>query len=110
MVVMHGLFDLKQGYNEHDFKHAFNELGEHLRECHLLASWRFMRHVEHDGYNADYPGMKFYISMEFVDQKQSLDCWAYVADNREPVKSVHYVVNSMVKNTIFFLSEDININ
>lgn len=107
MVVMHGLFDLKEKYNEHEFKQAVDNFAAHLQQMNMLSAWRFMRRTPHPGYDARPPAKNFYVSVEFIDLPQSQECWAYVENNQEPLRSFHRAVNSKVKNTIFFLCEDV---
>ena len=52
MIIMQGLF------------HLFSE---HLKDLDMVVSWRFMRHQEHEGYNAREPSTQYYVSVEFAD-------------------------------------------
>ncbi len=107
MFVLHGLFELKDGYGETDFRHAFDAFASHLQEQSLLRKWRFMRQEDHAGYNRRPPAKPFYIAMEFTDRAQSEACWDYVEKDEEPLKSLHRAMNRQVTNTSFFLCADV---
>jgi len=106
VIVMHGLFDLKDGVQEDTFRHSFVEFSEHLLEIRRLASYRFMRHQAHEGFNTREPSAQYYVSMEFLDMNQAEECWALIEDSSEPLKSLHDAVISKVVNFEFFLSSD----
>ena len=107
MIVLHGLFELKDGYLERDFRDAFDAFAQHLRDQSLLVEWRFMRQEEHEGYNRRPPETPHYIAMEFTDRTQSEACWDYVEKDEEPLKSLHRAMNRQVTNTRFFLCSDV---
>ena len=103
---MHGLFDLNDGVKEGEFRQSFEALSEHLKDVRMAIGSRFMRHQAHEGYNARPPLTRYYISIEFSDMVQAQQCWDYVQEGREPLKSLHGAVFSTVSNTTFFLSSD----
>jgi len=104
---MHGLFDLKEGRTEGDFRRAFDLFSEHLKNLDMVVSWRFMRHQEHEGYNAREPSTQYYVSVEFADMHRAEQSWAYIEKNDEPMKSLHDAVLSKIQDTVFFLSTDV---
>ena len=107
MIIMHGLFDLKEGRTEGDFRRAFDLFSEHLKDLDMVVSWRFMRHQEHEGYNAREPSTQYYVSVEFADMHRAEQSWAYIEKNDEPMKSLHDAVLSKIQDTVFFLSADV---
>ena len=107
MIIMHGLFDLKEGRTEGDFRRAFDLFSEHLKNLDMVVSWRFMRHQEHEGYNAREPSTQYYVSVEFADMHRAEQSWAYIEKNDEPMKSLHDAVLSKIQDTVFFLSTDV---
>ncbi len=107
MIIMHGLFDLKEGRAEGDFRRAFDLFSEHLKNLDMVVSWRFMRHQEHEGYNAREPSTQYYVSVEFADMHRAEQSWAYIEKNDEPMKSLHDAVLSKIQDTVFFLSADV---
>jgi hypothetical protein len=104
MVVMHGLFDLQNGVEEHQFKRSFEAFSDALRDLELIVESRFMRHQEHDGYNADAPRTKYYVNVDFTDMVQAERCWTWIEDKSEPVQTLHQAVFSKVDNASFFLT------
>ena len=106
MIVMHGLFDLKDGVKEEEFRQSFALFSEHLKDIRMVIDWRFMRHQAHEGYNAHPPSTDYYVSIEFSDMEHAERCWAYIEEKDEPLKSLHGAVFSKVQNTSFFLSSD----
>ncbi|WP_282604406.1 DUF6614 family protein [Pelagibius sp. Alg239-R121] len=107
MIVMHGLFGLKDDCDEVQFRDSFDAFSGHLKQLNLLITWRFMRQEPHDGYNRRPPEAPYYVSMEFLDNDQAEACWAYVEQDEEPLKSLHRAMNRQVQNTQFFLSSDV---
>lgn len=107
MIVMHGLFDIKDGIDEAAFHAAFAAFGEHLKERGLATSWRMMRRQEHAGYDNGPPQTRYYLSVEFEDTGQSGRCWSYVEEDAEPLRSLHRNMNSKVHNARFFLCSDV---
>ena len=107
MIIMHGLFDLKEGLKEGDFRQVFDRFSEHLKDLGMVVSWRFMRHQEHEGFNAREPSTQYYVSVEFADMHHAEQSWAYIEKNDEPMKTLHDAVLSKIQNTVFFLSADI---
>jgi len=107
MILMHGLFDLKDGVEEGEFCQDFELFSNHLRDVRLVVGGRFMRHQAHDGYNAREPSTEYYVSVEFVDMDQAEACWDYVEKNDEPLKTLHGAVFSKIRNSAFFLSSDV---
>jgi hypothetical protein len=107
MIIMHGLFDLKDGEQEEEFRQSFDQFSEYLIDLRMVVSGRFMRHQEHDGYNARAPLTQYYVSVEFADMHQAEECWALIEAAAEPLKSLHNAVFSTIENTVFFLSTDV---
>ena len=104
---MHGMFDLKDGIQEGEFRQSFDLFSQHLCEKELALTYRFMRHQAHDGYNADPPAMQYYVAVEFVDTDQAERCWDYIQKNSAPVHSLHTAVFSKIQNSRFFLTSDV---
>ena len=106
MIIMHGLFDLMENVNEGQFRRSFEPFSDHLTANSMVLNCRFMRHQDHEGYNADPPATKYYVSMEFSDMDCAERCWDYIQENKEPIKSLHTAVFSKVQNSSFFLTSD----
>lgn len=107
MVTMHGLFDLKMGRSDVQFKQDFDNFCTHLKQQDLLVTWRYMVRVPDQVYDARPPLVQFYVAMDFADLEQSEKCKKYVMVDTDPVNVLHRAVNSKVENTQFFLSEDV---
>ena len=107
MIIMHGLFDLNNDQKEEEFRQSFDLFSEHLRDIGVVVGGRFMRHQEHDGYNAREPATDYYVSVEFADMHSAEECWALIEAADEPLKSLHDAVFSKIENTVFFLSADV---
>lgn len=104
---MHGLFDLAEGVEEGAFRDSFVRLSEHLQHAGMMLGWRFMRHEPHDGYNANAPSTRHYVSIEFADMEQAERCWTCIQDARAPLGPLHQAVFAKVCNTAFFLTSDV---
>lgn len=106
MIIMHGLFDLNDAVDAKDFRQSFNRFADHLESMQMVTSARFMRHQEHDGYNAREPATEYYVAMEFLDLDHAQKCWDYIEEHQEPLESLHAAVFSKVRNSSFFLTAD----
>lgn len=107
MIILHGLFELKEVYGEAEFRNAFDAFAKHLKEQSFLLGWRFMQQEVHEGYNRRPPETPYYIAMEFADRPQSEACWDYVEKDEEPVRSLHRAMNRQITNARFFLYSDV---
>ena len=47
MIVMHGIFELKDGVGDQAFRDAYERFAGHLRDKDLLVGWRFLRRHPH---------------------------------------------------------------
>jgi hypothetical protein len=104
MIVMHGLFDMMDNVGEVQFQESFDQFSERLKANSMVLNCRFMRHQDHDGYNAEPPPTKYYVSVEFSDMDAAEQCWDYIQENKEPIKSLHTAVFSKIQNSRFFLT------
>ena len=107
MILLHGLFDLHDGVSEQELRQSFELFSGHLKEIRMVTAWRFMRHQEHEGFNARAPKTDYYVSVEFADMAHAEECWSYIEGTDEPMRSLHSAVFSKVRNTSFFLSSDV---
>ena len=107
MIMMHGIFDLKDKVDEREFRESFDRLAEHLKDTGLVNQSRCMRHQEHDGYNSHEPLGRYYVSMEFPDMQCAEQCWDFIEGRSGSVGQLHAAVFSKICNWRFFLSSDI---
>jgi hypothetical protein len=107
MIIMHGLFDLKDDVKEAEFRQSFDLFSEHLNAADMVLDCRFMRHQAHEGYNSRPPSTEYYVSMEFTDMNYAQRCWDYIEEHEEPLDSIHTAVFSKIQNFRFFLSRDV---
>ena len=108
MILLHGLFDLRPGASEEEFRAAFQAFHDHLKSKRLAISARFMRHEPRFGYDARPPETEFYIAIEFVDREQAERCWSCVEAADEPLHTLHSCVNRLIQKASFFLYSDVD--
>ena len=106
MVILHSFFDLQDHCTAEQFSEAINALATHLVEKNLLLSHQFMERQAHDGYNADAPDSHFYHAMKFDDLQQAIQCWSYIEEDSEPIRTLHGRIKTSVTNTSFSLYRD----
>jgi hypothetical protein len=107
MILLHGLFDLKDGVAEQEFRRCFDLFAEHMAATNGVQHSRFMRHEPHDGYNSDPPATKYYVAMEFPDMECAERCWTCIEKADEPTRSLHADVFSRIQDYRFFLTSDV---
>ena len=107
MVTMHGFFDLKPNQNEQAFKKAYDAFGEYLIKAELITGYKAQKRSYDDNYDSSPPETKYYVSMDFVDLKQSQDCWDFIEAHDAESAKLHRAVFAKIANYAFFLSEDI---
>jgi hypothetical protein len=107
MIRLHGTFDLKDGISGSAYSQAFTAFCAHLQAMDYVASWSFGRRVAHSGYERLAPDGSYYTAIDFSDMAAAQDCYDYVAEDEEPIRSLHRAVNSIVDpaSTRFFLTE-----
>jgi hypothetical protein len=106
MIVMHGIFDLKDGAAEQAFKDAYDRFADHLQEKDLLIAWRFLRSHPHDCYNSNPLPETYLVAMEFTDLAQANASYAYVQEGSETIGELHRDVFSKLAGYRFVLYTD----
>ena len=109
MPVLHGLFDLKEGVAEAEFKQAFGAFVGHLEAKGFVAQNRLMRREPHEGFERSRPQQTYYVAIEFPNLALEQACYEYVAADQEPIRTLHRAMNSKVEpgSASFFLCSDI---
>ena len=107
MITMHGNFDLIAGIKTADFHQAFDGFCRHLSDVGYVTGWQFAVRTPHAGYDARPPQTKYYVAMHFPSYEIAERCYAYVAADEEPLKTLHRAVNRKVvrETTSFYLCE-----
>jgi hypothetical protein len=107
-AILHSLFDLRDGIKESEFRAAFDAYVAHLVDKGYARGGRLMRRQPLEGFGKRLPDFGFYGAIEFGDLEREQACYDYVAQNAEPVRSIHRAMNSQVKpgTAHFFVSYD----
>jgi hypothetical protein len=103
MDLYHGWFDLKPGVKDTEFARAMVRYMEHLKQNGKIEGWRLSRRKL--GLGPKELG-DFHIVMETRDLAQLDAAFNLAASRREPIESVHFAVNSQVRNVTFALYRD----
>ena len=96
MITMHGTFDLKDNVAGPNFARAFSAFCAHLQSKGFLTGWQFAERAPHSGYDRAPPATRYYVAIHFPAYEIAEQCYAYVAADQEPLKSLHKAVNSKV--------------
>lgn len=106
---MHGIFDLKDTQGDAVFASAFNAFCEHLKSKRYVVRYSFAKRAPHVGYDRVPPNTLYYVSIDFPDMTTANACYAYVAADKEPLRTLHREVYSRVvkESARFYLFEDI---
>jgi hypothetical protein len=109
MPVLHGLFDLKEGVVEAEFKHSLDVFVDHLQDKGFVVGCRLMRREPHEGFERGRPSQTYFVAVEFRDLAVEQACYDYVAADQEPIRTLHRAMNSKVepRSTSFFLCSDV---
>jgi hypothetical protein len=107
-AILHSLFDLRDGVEESAFRLAFDAFVAHLVGQGYARCGRLMRRKPLEGFGKRLPDFTFYAAIEFDDLEREQACYDYVAENAEPVRSIHAAMNSQVRSGTahFFVSYD----
>jgi len=106
-AVLHGLFDLRDGVSESEFRGAFEPFFNHLEDRGFAKRFRLMRHKPLPEFGERLPEFSYYIAIEFPNAEYAEACYEYVATKSEPVLSLHRSMNSKVRHGAqFFVSVD----
>ena len=106
-AILHGLFTLAEGVSEAEFVPAFEAFYQHLHEQGFVQSYRLMRRQPLPGqFGAALPPFEFHIEIEFASLAADAACYEYVAQDEEPVRSLHRAMNRKVRRGTahFFLT------
>ena len=103
MDIYHGWCNLKDGVRDTEFAAAFNRYMSALQRDGKIASFRLTRRKL--GLGASALG-DFHFMIEFTDLAQLDAAFLTAAARREPVESLHFGVNSLVKDVTFALYRD----
>src|SRR3954468_18901620 len=94
MDIYNAWFDLKPGVSDTEFSDRLAAYMDRLKNDGLMQGWRLMRRKL--GLSAA-PVGEFHLMMEFSGLAQLDQAFGRVGSRREPVESVHFGVNSLVK-------------
>jgi hypothetical protein len=103
MDLYHGWFDLKPGIKDTEFARAMARYMNHLKQFGKIEGWRLSRRKL--GLGPKELG-DFHIVMETRDLAQLDAAFNLAASRREPTESVHFGINSQVRNVTFALYRD----
>jgi hypothetical protein len=101
--VYHVWCNLKPGVDDIEFVESVRRYLEHLKESEDLRGYRVMRCKL---------GLRpaqlreFHIMLEFDDLAQMQQVFDRVSARKDPVESLHYLVNSKVQDVFFALYRD----
>jgi len=101
--LYHTWFDLKPGVKDLEFSRALARYMGHLKEQRAVEGWRLTRRKL--GLGPRDLG-DFHLIIETRDLAQLDSAFHLAAARREPTESVHFGVNSQVRNVTFALYRD----
>jgi hypothetical protein len=103
MNIYHVWCDLKAGVSDVDFSERVASYLARLKSSGVIGGWRLMRRKL--GLGPAELG-EFHIMIEVADLAQLDAAFAAVASRTEPIESLHFAVNSLVRNARFALYRD----
>jgi hypothetical protein len=105
-AILHGLFSLRDGVSEHDFRAAFEAFVDHLTEVGFASGGRLMHRTPLAQFGKPLPEFQYYAAIMFLNPEREQACYDYVAENAEPVRSIHRAMNSLVRpqSSYFFVT------
>lgn len=103
MDLYHVFCDLKPGVSDLAFAERAGAYLDHLKAAGLIGAFRLTRRKLGFGL----PGLgEFHLIIEVKDLSQLEAAFATVASRSEPVESLHFGLNSLVRNATFALYRD----
>jgi hypothetical protein len=103
MDIYHIWFNLKEGVRDTEFVRDVCAYLDHLKNQSGLAAYRITRRKLGLG-PPQLP--EWNVILEFENLTQLDETFSRVASRADPVESIHYAVNSKVKDTFFALYRD----
>jgi len=105
-AVLNSLFTLADGVSEQEFFPELEAFYQHLKEMGFVRSYHVMRRRPLEGFGARLPNFDYHVEFEFPSLEKDQECYDYVKENKEPIRSLHRAMNSKVRHgsAYFFLA------
>jgi hypothetical protein len=105
-IVFSGIFVLRDGISEEEFLPTLRAFYDHLIEKGFASDYRLMRRHPLEGFGKTLPDFEYRGELIYPNFELESAAYEYVKRNAEPIRSLHYAMNSKVKRGAdFFLEE-----
>jgi hypothetical protein len=104
-AVFSGVFELRQGVSEEEFLPTLKAFFEHFIEIGFASGYRILRREALETFGKTLPAFTYRGALIYPDMKSEHAAYEYVKQNAEPVRSLHYAMNSKVKRSADFFVE-----
>ena len=104
-AIFNGVFELREGVSEEEFLPTLKTFYEHFIEKGFASGYRILRRQALEGFGRTLPAFTYRGALIYPEMESEHAAYAYVKKNGEPVRSLHYAMNSKVKRSADFFVE-----
>ena len=105
LVAFSGVFSLRDDVTEEEFLPTLHAFYGHLIERGFASSYRIMRREPLEGFGKSLPAFSYRGELRYATSERETAAYAYVKEDKEPVRSLHRAMNSKVKRGADFFLE-----
>ena len=104
-IAFSGIFSLRDDITESEFLPTLHAFYRHLIERGFATSYRVMRRESLEGFGKSLPAFSYRGELRYATAEREAAAYAYVKEDKEPVRSLHRAMNSKVKRDADFFLE-----
>jgi uncharacterized protein DUF6614 len=104
-AVFSGVFELREGVSEEEFLPTLKSFFEHFIDQGFASEYLILKREVLDGFGETLPAFTYRGALIYRDMEREQAAYAYVQQNAEPVRTLHYAMNSKVKRNADFFVE-----
>jgi len=104
-AIFNGVFELREGVSEEEFLPTLKAFYDHFIELGFASGYRILRREALEGFGKTLPAFKYRGALIYPNMEREQAAYEYVKRDGEPVRSLHYAMNSKVKRGADFFVE-----
>jgi hypothetical protein len=104
-AIFNGVFELREGVSEEEFLPTLKAFYDHFIELGFASGYRILRREALEGFGKTLPAFEYRGALIYPNMEREQAAYEYVKQDGEPVRSLHYAMNSKVKRGADFFVE-----
>ena len=105
LVAFSGIFSLRDDVTVEDFLPTLHAFYGHLIERGFATGYRILQREPLEGFGKSLPSFSYRGELVYPTTELEAAAYAYVKEDKEPVRSLHRAMNSKVKRGADFFLE-----